>query len=197
MFWVQNSYQSKSIKQRILIAKQNKADEAKHERDALVSLGYEEWGAECNNIVTSSLGLGNLILFDLIQLMKKIFFRHLIEVTALLSSTTSPPEKKGNYCWRIRRALWLRREASRTQERERKADQFHFYFSHTHEDVSTFSLFSVSLLMWVHGPGKLSSSWRFVALKGGGVFSTMGLLLFARFVVASGNIDAVDLWGST
>lgn len=196
MFWVQNSYRSKSIKQRILIAKQNKANQAKHARNALVSLGYEKWGAEHNDVVTSSLGLGNLILFDIIQLMKKIFFRHLIEVTALLSNTTSPPEKR-NYWWRIRRALWLRREVSRAQERERKADQFHFYFSHTHEDVSTFSLFSVSLLMWVHGPGKLLSSWKLVALNCGGVFSTMGLLLFTTFVVASGSIDAVDLWGST
>lgn len=179
------------------MAKQNRGNQAKHERDAPASLGCEKWGAEHNGIVTSPLGLGNLILFDVIQLMKKILFRHLIEVTALLNSTTSPPEKKGNYCRTMRRALWLQREVSRARGvagRESKADHLHVFFSH--EDVFTFSLFSVSLLMWVQGPGKLSRSWKFVASKGRGVFSVLGLMLSTGGGVASGNIDAVGLCAS-
>lgn len=131
MFWVQNSYWSKRIKQRVLMAKQNKANQAKREGDAPVSLGCEKWGAEHSGIVTSLLGLGNLILFVVIQLMKKILFRNLIEVTALLNNTTSPPEKKGNYHQMMRRALWLQKEVSRACRvagRERKADQLFFFF---------------------------------------------------------------------
>lgn len=46
-----------------------------------------------NGIITSPLRLGDLILFDD---MKKMHFRHLIEVTALGNQTTSPPKK--NFC---------------------------------------------------------------------------------------------------
>lgn len=80
-----------------LESRQNKANQTKHKRDALVSLGCEKQGTEHSGIVPSSPSLGNLILFDVIQLMRKILFRHLIEVTAVLNSTTSPPEEKGNY----------------------------------------------------------------------------------------------------
>lgn len=57
-----------------LESRQNKANQAKHRRDALVSLECEKSGTEPSGIVPSSPGLGNLILFHVIQLMRKILF---------------------------------------------------------------------------------------------------------------------------
>lgn len=200
MFWVWNTYRSKRLEQRVLIAKQNKANQAKHWGDAPAPLGCGKWGIEHNGIITSSLGLGNFILFGVIQLMKKILFRHLIEVTALLNNTTSPPEEKGNYRPNDEKGFVIVEggEQSTWSGRERKEKQINFifvFFFHTNM-FFMFSLFSVSLLMWVHSPGKLSRSWKFVALKGRGVFSILGLMLSTGFLVASENIDSVDLCAS-
>ncbi|XP_071592540.1 zinc finger protein 40 isoform X4 [Heliangelus exortis] len=53
----QREFRPKEKKSRVLIAKQHKANQAKHRRDAPVSLGCENGGVEHNGVVTSSLGL--------------------------------------------------------------------------------------------------------------------------------------------
>lgn len=57
-----------------LESRENKANHTKHKRDALVSLECEKPGIEHSGIVLSSPSLGNLILFDVIQLMREVLF---------------------------------------------------------------------------------------------------------------------------